>query len=111
MSLDSSKAIKVLTKGRLFYPATAHYPDKINCVVGCDYCGRSRLSVSVGYKKYDLCLSCAERVAGDPCGFASLPTLIGGGADAITMMVQDSVRLYPMTRMMQDSVRTLPFQR
>ena len=94
-----------------------------SCVVGCDFCGKNRLNASVGYKEYDLCLTCADRLSAEHQGVPALPVPpapvvpapmpyppIHPDIEPLTFMMQDSVSWSDgtpkiQTKMMQNSVR------
>lgn len=57
MSRDDLLA--VVQKGQYYNPATDHHSDGVSC----DSCERDALVVCIGYKKWDVCLPCAERIA------------------------------------------------
>lgn len=47
--------------GRYYYPATSHYES--GTAVQCDRCNDQNLKSCIGWKEYDLCLTCADVVA------------------------------------------------
>ena len=103
MSINKDLAKFILHNGKLYVPATSHYPEMDDPVVKCDYCGKSELDISIGHNqnpsnKLDICLKCASVLEADN-GVKSIFTLprprqynsqydLGN----LTMMVQDSVR-------------------
>lgn len=121
MAVPHELALEILNKGTLYVPATKHYADRVNPRVVCDYCRRDNLSACIGYKEYDICLPCADRLTSGPVGLPALPDPFASVPPTppedsvrqrepywqmpLTRMMQDSVRWRPMTKMMQDSIR------
>lgn len=111
MAITQKLALEILNSGIFYNPASKHYHNKVNPRVVCDYCRRDNLNVCIGYKEYDLCLPCVDRLTNGPFGFTSLPD-----PNVMTLMMQDSVYSrhheprwqMPLTRMMQDSVYPRP---
>jgi hypothetical protein len=58
----STSLIEVAEHGRLYKPATSHYPTKPNITVKCDHCDRENLVACIGYNDRDLCLTCADDI-------------------------------------------------
>lgn len=107
-TISFSKASKILSKGSFYNPASLHYPKVANPQVACDYCRRDKLAVSVGYKKYDLCMQCVDRLSSNAKSWRSLPTAPNPATRNplhVTLMRQDSVSPDCKTDMIQDSVR------
>jgi len=48
--------------GRYYYPASSHYPEKIDAIVHCDQCGKNNLVACIGYRSKDLCLTCTDKI-------------------------------------------------
>jgi len=53
----------VLKEGKLYYPASDHYPDITKPCILCDRCNKVNLNISVGHNAIDLCLTCTHEVA------------------------------------------------
>ena len=60
MDVSTSQLNEVVTYGKLYYPAESHYAHK--SIVVCDRCNKTRLKVCVGYKNFDLCMKCVDKV-------------------------------------------------
>jgi len=61
MHLSQEKKLQIAKSGKLYRPASDHFPDIVNPVVECDNCKKTGLLVSIGSDDgYDLCLSCVE---------------------------------------------------
>ena len=103
------QAYKIMKSGTFYYPAYMHYRDvPVNVV--CDFCNKSNLVCSVGFRDSDLCLECVEMIADDniqdePGTLAKL--VYKPDISYQTRMKQSSVRKtkFPLTNMMQDFVR------
>lgn len=106
------QAYKIMKSGTFYYPAYMHYRDTPVNVV-CDFCNKSNLVCSVGFRDSDLCLECVEMIANDNIQDepGTLSKLVYKPNIACqTRMKQSSVRKirseqFPLTKMMQDSVR------
>ena len=117
------QAYKIMKSGTFYYPAYMHYKDTPVNVV-CDFCNKSNLTCSVGFRDSDLCLECVEMIAdnniqNEPGTLTKLvykpdiackTNMMQDSAIAITQMKQSSVRKikseqFPLTYMKQDSAR------
>ncbi len=56
-------ALNIILNGTYYYPVSKHYPYQNNPIINCSYCGKKKLSVSIGYENYDLCGTCIENIA------------------------------------------------
>jgi hypothetical protein len=52
----------ICQKGSYYIPAWKHYNTK-DSNVQCDRCKRTNLVACIGWQKYDICLTCADKVA------------------------------------------------
>ena len=58
--LTQGKMWEVFHKGKLYDPASSHYPHLPFSPVSCDRCGKQPLGASWGFETYDLCITCLE---------------------------------------------------
>ena len=66
--IEKNLALFVLKNGKLYIPATNHYPMKNGVNVVCDYCGKNNLTICIGYNTVnnnglDLCMMCVEELS------------------------------------------------
>ena len=61
--MSDSQFKDIVRYGVYYFPATTHYARP--CVVVCDRCNKTNLSVCIGYNNLDLCMQCVEKVAKD----------------------------------------------
>jgi hypothetical protein len=61
MAENTALHIAILERGMFYFPAGSHYGNPA-AVVTCDRCRRTNISASVGFERYDYCLSCVEAV-------------------------------------------------
>ena len=52
----------ILQKGKLYVPASKHYPQMGFVIVNCDKCNKQNIKCAIGYENYDICLPCAAEV-------------------------------------------------
>ena len=112
-TIGVSDARIVLLNGTLYSPAKKHYFEtNQNAVVRCDYCSKNNISVSIGYKNLDICLKCASEIekhikSSEQINNREIVTNMM--QDSVrTRMMEDLVRIKPITKMMEDLVRILP---
>lgn len=92
--LTQGKMWEVFHKGKLYDPASSHYPHLPFSPVSCDRCNKQPIGASWGYETYDLCMTCLEVLRSeqskpvqpvqpihkiDPCIFPFPPTATFGG--------------------------------
>lgn len=104
---------RILKHGTYYNPAHLHY-DNPNCLVACDKCNKTNLTIAIGYDKYDLCLLCVDTLSNNPL----IQSAVNRELDPslVTFMMQDTFEYKPIpshiqynpnvnklpTRMMQD---------
>lgn len=59
--ISDSEALDIVLNGTFYCPAWKHHNNQIT-IVYCDYCHKSQLLSSIGYKQMDLCLQCVEMI-------------------------------------------------
>lgn len=64
MSTDQEILNNIFRLGKYYNPAHKHYDENTDVV--CDKCQRHGIDVSIGWKNYDLCMSCVDYMSKSP---------------------------------------------
>ena len=112
--LNYNKALEVVKNGKMYIPASSHYPHMKNCNVACDYCQTSRLSTCLGYTDIDLCLKCVQRISETESNKQEQHTMSMKGLLDKSVHGSSDSSMFVTTNMEQDSVvkkkiKTSPF--